>query len=161
MLTKDATDANKMRGNPTSFIASCMVQGLPRPIPYGVLLTKRDNTFANKFGAEVGLVGKTGKDDSSKTLLKLLNDQGILTDLIKESEDVQTNVDTGLVVSHSAQNIQIVAGSANQSLSLEDIDLDNEIFDQVQAVYLGGCFKQKKLWPHYPEIFKNLNKRKP
>ena len=62
-------------------------------------------------------------------------------------------------MSHSAQNIQIVAGSANQSLSLEDIDLDNEIFDRVEAIYFGGCFKQKNLWPYYPEVFKNLNKR--
>ncbi len=116
-------------------------------------------TQARRFNLEVGLIGKTGEDDSSKTLFQLLKNEGIRTDLIKQSGDVQTNVDTGLVVSHSAQNVQIVAGSANQSLSIEDIDLNNKIFDEVEAVYFGGCFKQKNLWPHYPEIFNKLSEK--
>jgi sugar/nucleoside kinase (ribokinase family) len=114
-------------------------------------------TQVNKFGLPCGIIGKCGTDDNADTLFKLFKSQGISTDLIKRSKDYQTNIDTGIVFAHSSQNIQIVAGNANQSLSLEDIDLDSPIFDKTYAVYFGGSFKQKNLWPKYPEIFKKLS----
>jgi ribokinase len=116
-------------------------------------------TQSKKFGLDVGIIGKSGNDDAAKTLFELFEKEEIRTDLIKKSDKYITNVDTGLVLSHSVQNIQIVAGSANQSLSIKDIDFDAPIFKNVGAVYFGGAFKQKLLWPDYPNIFKMLANR--
>lgn len=114
-------------------------------------------TQVNKFGLPTGIIGKCGDDDNAQSLFKLLEKEGIKTDLIKKSNKHSTNVDTGLVVAHTAQNVQIIAGNANQSLAIEDINLNSPIFESVKAIYFGGCFKQKNLWPKYPEIFKTLD----
>jgi sugar/nucleoside kinase (ribokinase family) len=116
-------------------------------------------TQIKRYGLACGIIGKCGLDEAAKTLFKLLQDEGIKTDLIKKSSGVLTNIDSGIILKHSAQNIQIVAGSANQSLAPEDIDFDSEILKNVSAIYFGGSFKQKNLWPHYPEIFKKLYKK--
>jgi ribokinase len=116
-------------------------------------------TQAKKFGLNVGLIGKTGNDSISDTLFELLKKDGIKSDLIKRSNKVQTNVDSGLVFAHNSQNIQVVAGSANQSLCLQDIDLKSPLFNSVNGIYFGGSFKQEYLWPYYPQIFKTLSKK--
>jgi len=112
---------------------------------------------AKRLGMEVGLIGKVGKDEAGYKLLSLLKEKDIASNLIVMSDDplVQTSVDTGLVF-EDAQNIQVVAGNANQSLSLKDIDLSNYFFDTVSAVYLGGFLKQTGLYKDYPELLKRL-----
>lgn len=116
-------------------------------------------TQVNKYGLKSAIIGKCGQDDNADILLRMLKQEGINTDLIKKSASHLTNIDTGLIFSHSSQNIQFVAGNANQSLSFEDIDWNSPIFDKAWGVYFGGSFKQKNLWPKYPDIFEMLNKK--
>lgn len=113
-------------------------------------------TQSKRLGLSVGIIGKTGVDDAQKTLLKLFEKEGVKTTLISSSPDVQTNIDSGIIFAHSGQNIQFVAGSANESLALSDIPLDNPELHKASGIYFGGSFKQRLLWPHYPEIFKKL-----
>lgn len=114
---------------------------------------------AKTLGFEVGLIGKTGQDEAGEKLRKLLRDAEIADDLIIASSDVSTSVDTGVVLAHSGENIQFVSGDANQKLSLEDIDLNNPIFEKVSAVYLGGGLKQESLFPNYPELIRQLHSK--
>lgn len=115
---------------------------------------------AKRLGMKVGLIGKVGKDEAGYKLLSLLKERDIASDLIAMSDNplIQTSVDTGLVF-EDAQNIQVVAGNANQSLSREDIDLNNHFFDTVSVVYLGGFLKQTGLYKDYPELLKKLTNR--
>jgi 2-dehydro-3-deoxygluconokinase len=113
-------------------------------------------------GFRVAVVGKIGRDEMGKELKSLLSGAGIETDLIRVSSDqtVQTSVDSGLVLGHSGQNIQVVGGNSNQKLSLSDIDLDSPYFSSVSAVYLGGFMKQESLYADYPLLVKRLCDRK-
>src|SRR5690606_14627833 len=45
-----ATAASRIRGSPASWIASVMVVGSPRPMPYGVRTTNRDSRRAHQDG---------------------------------------------------------------------------------------------------------------
>lgn len=114
---------------------------------------------AKALGASVGLVGKTGEDEQGIALRSLLEAQGVSHDLITSSPDVQTNVDTGVVFEHNGQNIQLVAGGANKSLSIDDIDTNNPFLESVSAVYMGGFFKQEALYKDYPALLSELKKK--
>lgn len=117
---------------------------------------------AKLLGADVGLIGKVGNDENGKKLLDLLKSAEIATDLITVSTDphVQTSIDSGLVLSHSGQNIQIVSGNANQLLSKNDINSSNPFFSSVSALYLGGFLKQESLYKDYPELLKHFSKKR-
>lgn len=114
---------------------------------------------AKRLGAEVGLIGKRGDDEKGKELIALLQKEGIASDLIAASPTVQTSVDTGIVLSHNGKNIQLVSGNANQSLSLEDVDTHNPLFESATAVYLGGFLKQESLYQDYPKLLREINQR--
>jgi ribokinase len=107
-----------------------------------------------RFGGNAAIIGKAGNDDNGKKLLSLFANAGIDTDLIRQSQDsdIQTCIDTGLVLAHNGQNIQVVAGNANQTLNINDIDIGNPYFNQVNLVYLGGFMKQEALYRDYPRI---------
>jgi len=111
---------------------------------------------ANALGLATSLIGKVGADDQGKEVLAQLTQRHIKTDFIQVSKDVQTGVDTGVVLAHNGQNIQLVSGNANQLFSYADIPLDNPLFDEVSAVYLGGFFKQEALYGDYPKLAKEL-----
>jgi len=118
---------------------------------------------AKRLGTEVGLIGKVGNDDAGHKLLSLLLDTKISSNLIKVANDqeTQTSVDTGLVF-EDGDNIQVVAGNANQTLTIKDVDLNNPFFNTVKAVYLGGFLKQTGLYKDYPmllEKFMNMGIR--
>lgn len=111
---------------------------------------------ASKLGISVSLIGKVGDDEQGKKVLALFTEQNIQTDFIRVARDVQTGVDTGIVLAHSGQNIQLVSGNANQTFSYLDIPLDHPLFVGVSAVYLGGYFKQESLYSDYPKLLKQL-----
>ena len=108
------------------------------------------------LGLDASLIGKVGDDEQGKKVLAQLSECGIRTDFIKIDPGVQTGVDTGVVLAHSGQNIQLVSGNANQSLSFDDLPWDKPLFDDVSAVYLGGYFKQESLFGDYPKLVKKL-----
>lgn len=111
------------------------------------------------LGFDVSLIGNIGDDDNGKKVLALLASHGIKTEFIHIAKDVQTGVDTGVVLSHSGQNIQLVSGNANQLFSYSDIPLEHPMFTEVSAVYLGGYFKQESLVSDYPRLLKNLKEK--
>ncbi|MFC1647080.1 carbohydrate kinase family protein [Patescibacteria group bacterium] len=111
------------------------------------------------LGMEVGLVGKIGEDEAGEKVTKLLKKESISTEFIVKSEKCQTSIDSGLVLKHSGDNIQVVSGNANQTFKLSDINLNSDIFDQVKSIYLGGFFKQESLYRDYPKLVKELYKK--
>lgn len=115
---------------------------------------------SKRLSVNVGLIGKIGNDEPGKKLLHLLEEEGIAPDLIKVSRDrtIQTSIDTGLIFA-DGNNIQVVSGNANQSLSLKDIDLTNTFFAKSESVYVGGFLKQTSLYPDYPTLFRKLTHR--
>ncbi|MFA6005551.1 MAG: carbohydrate kinase family protein [Patescibacteria group bacterium] len=113
-----------------------------------------------RLGGTVGLIGKVGDDGPGHQLFTLLKEYGIAADLVKLDKNpaVQTSVDTGVILK-GGENIQLVAGNANQTLSVKDINLQNPFFDTVGAVYLGGFLKQTNLFKDYPMLLGTLAKR--
>lgn len=111
------------------------------------------------LGATVGLIGKIGADAAGDKLVELLTAWGISSDYIVRSPDVQTSVDTGVVFRHSRQNIQLVAGNANQSLCLKDIESVLRNIPGNSAVYFGGFLKQESLYRDYPALLKRLKEK--
>ncbi len=109
-------------------------------------------TQCQKLGAQVSLIGKHGQDETGAKLQSLLTSAGIDTSLLHADPLVQTAIDTGIVLSHTGQNIQLVAGNANSTLSRSDIDMSLPAFANSDAVYLGGYFKQDTLFREYPQI---------
>lgn len=106
------------------------------------------------------LIGKVGDDDKGRQLRALVNTFGVGSTLLIVSSSVQTSVDTGVVLAHSGQNIQLVSGNANQTLSFGELPLDHPSFSSVSAVYLGGYFKQEMLYKDYPALVATLKKMK-
>ena len=111
------------------------------------------------LGLDVSLMGQVGDDDNGKKVLELLTAQGIRSDFIQIAHNVQTGIDTGIVLQHSGQNIQLVSGNANQLISYDDIPLEESLFAEVAAVYLGGYFKQEALFGDYPKLVKKLKEK--
>ena len=112
---------------------------------------------AKALGLDISLIGKVGDDEQGKKIISFLSDAQISSNLIHVSREVQTSVDTGIVLAHSGQNIQLVSGNANQSLSLSDIPLSHPDFSDISSVYLGGYFKQESLYLAYPELLQKIS----
>ncbi len=111
------------------------------------------------LGLDVSLMGQVGDDDQGKKVLELLAAHGIRNNFVQIAHDVQTGIDTGIVLAHSGQNIQLVSGNANQRISYEDIPLEQSLFADVAAVYLGGYFKQESLYSDYPKLAKRIKEK--
>lgn len=114
---------------------------------------------AKALGARVGIIGKIGVDEYGEKLKSLLSASGISTDFIVSSPTVTTCIDSGLVLHHNHQNIQVISGNANQMLSKTDIPVSDTMFDAVSAIYLGGFLKQENLYREYPELLRSFKKR--
>lgn len=113
---------------------------------------------AKALGYEVALLGKIGRDTQGEVLRNLLSEEGIGTDLLCVSADVKTSIDVGLVMTHGRE-VMAVAGTANPSLALADIDLNNPVFDRVAAVYVAGFLKQEALYRDYPTLLASLKQK--
>lgn len=95
----------------------------------------------------ISFLGKTGADETSKTLISLLEKNNI-TSLVVADEKVQTNIAVHYI-HEDGSSIMTSSGSANQSLSIEDLeDKFDSIKSEVDYLYLGGLFKLKNLLPH-------------
>jgi sugar/nucleoside kinase (ribokinase family) len=111
-----------------------------------------------QLGMQAGLIGRVGDDEMGKRLLTLLEQKNIdaqfvLTD---RTGSVQTSIDTG-VVFPDGDNIQLVAGNANQMLTINDIPVPNILNEHISALYLGGFLKQTGLVDSYPELLQSLS----
>lgn len=96
-------------------------------------------------------VGKIGNDRLGHILTELMQAAGVEPACIID-ENVTTNISINLVNDRS-QSIMAVAGTANQSLEAGEVTA--HIHSQLQHLdylYLGGCFKLKKLLPAFERL---------
>ncbi len=113
-----------------------------------------------RLGEHVSLLGKVGNDEMGVKLIQLLEQEGIDTQLIQTVFDpnIQTSIDTGVIL-ENGDNIQLVAGNANQSLCAQDISIELIAKKGVTHLYLGGFLKQPKLIEAYPLILAELKEK--
>jgi ribokinase len=96
-------------------------------------------------------IGKVGTDSLGGIVKSNLESLGVIPALI-ESDQVQTNLGINYA-NDTGETVMTVVGSANQSVSPEDVQkgfMDN--VGQINYLYLGGCFKLKSLTDYYPEM---------
>lgn len=94
------------------------------------------------LGLQSAFIGVVGKDSMGDMLEGLLVTEGVRPKLVRKSE-VQTNVSFNMT-SPSGGHIMCVAGTANASLSPDDVlPVLRDTASNAGAIYLGGCFKLK------------------
>lgn len=113
----------------------------------------------SKLDFPTTLMGKTGEDEFGERFRQLIRKKGVNDDLIIKNKNVSTCSSVGMTLKSNEDNIQVVSGNANQTLSFNDIDLENVTFDEVKAVYLGGFVKQKSLFKDYPKLIDFFKKK--
>ena len=109
------------------------------------------------LGLAPAFIGKTGKDTLGKIIPGLMVEAGIIPALISSS-DVSTLVSLNFIDTNGS-SIMNVAGTASQSLKLEEIEnkIDTYI-DDIKYLYFGGCLKLKSLLPSYKIIAQKAQK---
>ena len=113
---------------------------------------------ASRLGVEVGFIGKTGKDEGGEEVRVLLRKEGILSELVSEDANLSTSMAVNLI-DKNGQFIGVHYGEASKSLSVSDIDLENDLFDRCQAIYFGGTAKQQLLLKDGQQLFRELHNR--
>jgi sugar/nucleoside kinase (ribokinase family) len=111
---------------------------------------------ATKLGVEVGFIGKTGKDEGGQEVRALLKKEGIISDLISEDASAATSMAINLV-DKNGQFIGVHYGEASRNMSVDDINLDDELFSRCQAIYFGGTAKQPLLLRDGETLFQQLH----
>jgi sugar/nucleoside kinase (ribokinase family) len=114
---------------------------------------------ATNLGMEVAFLGRVGKDPDGNEAKKLLEQKGVISDLIITSEGAITSTAYNLIFSKSGEFVGVHLGNASANLSPEQIDLNNPLFNRAQAVYFGGTVKQKRIFESFPTLFESLNKK--
>ncbi len=115
--------------------------------------------IAQSLGLNTVFVGKIGNDIFGSIVENFLEESGIHSALIK-SDQVQTNV-TANYNNPQGQSIYATSGSANQSLSFQDVFLQLEQYlPQTRVLYLGGYFKLRELIPYSQQILELARKNK-
>lgn len=108
------------------------------------------------LGVPTSFVGKVGKDTLGGILADLLVQSRVEPALIV-SEDVSTNVSFNMI-NAEGKSIMAVVGTANQALTAD------EVYSKVSArlagssyLFIGGCFKLKKLMPAFMKLAVDAN----
>lgn len=103
-------------------------------------------------------VGKVGNDVMGKVLADLATKSGVIPAFIT-SDAVKTNIGMNFL-GENGSSIMTVVGSANQSLSGDEVlGKMDEFTNDVDFVYLGGCFKLKTLMPKYGDIAEKAHEK--
>lgn len=145
-----------------------------KQFPYGEGLTPNVEVVGNAYEVAPGgsalnfarvcasmdlqpvFVGKVGTDAMGGVLSELVTQSG-LTPAFIESPDVETNIGMNFI-GIDGSSIMTVVGSANQSLTGEEVlSKVDPYLDDVDYIYLGGCFKLKALMPTYIPLAKRAN----
>lgn len=117
--------------------------------------------FFARVCASLGLrpifIGKLGNDRTGAVLEELVKDIGVEPAFIK-SPEVSTTL--GMNFIGEEKQIMTVAGTANQSLSGEEVMAQFEKnADNLSFLYLGGCFKLKSLTDTFGKLVEAAKKR--
>lgn len=113
---------------------------------------------AQRLGIEVGFIGKTGADEGAKEVKTLLETSGIISNLIISDESQTTSMAINLVHT-DGEFIGMHHGNASKTLSVDDINLDDPLFDRCDAIYFGGTAKQPLLFKECAKLFEELKNR--
>lgn len=98
-------------------------------------------------------IGKVGEDEFGAMFSRLLTEHDI-TPSLATSPDVATNISFNMI-NKQGKSIMTVVGTANQSLSSEEVYRHaSERLPKSSYLFLGGCFKLKKLMPAFVELAK-------
>lgn len=113
---------------------------------------------AQRLNLEVGFVGKTGDDAGSDEVRALLDEEGLISDLVRKDPSKTSSMSVA-IVSKGGEFVALHYGNASQSMSVQDIDIDCDLFKRASAVYFGGTAKQKALFPVAEQVFEPLSRR--
>jgi len=102
--------------------------------------------LATQLDLQTTFIGKVGDDIMGKALLKLLKKNAINPAVIVDNT-VQTNLAIHYI-HKDGSSIMTSSGNANQSLTNQDIQGKLKQINTADFLYLGGCFKLKKLLPY-------------
>ncbi len=98
-------------------------------------------------------VGKIGNDKMGTILSDLLEKAGVQPELIIDGAAV-TNVGFNMV-NPAGKTIMAVVGSANQSLTPDEVqERASELLPNCNYLFIGGCFKLKSLMPAFVQLAK-------
>lgn len=96
-------------------------------------------------------IGKIGKDEIGSMLSRLLLEQLVEPSFVV-SETETTNMSFNMV-NEAGKSIMAVVGSANQSLTSDEVYRKvSERLPTSSYLYLGGCFKLKSLMPAFVQL---------
>jgi sugar/nucleoside kinase (ribokinase family) len=113
---------------------------------------------AGRLGIQVGFIGKTGSDEGGRQVRALLEEEGILSELVCEDQNLATSMAVNLV-STNGEFVGVHYGEASKNLTADDIDLSHDIFSHTAAVYFGGTAKQPFLLKDGERLFQQLRSR--
>ncbi|GEM_PF-531029 len=108
-------------------------------------------------GMRVHFLGKAGMDEMGDIIIGKLEGEGIIPAIVR-SPHVQTNINAN-VMGEGGDTYYQSFGSANQSLSVADVNTKlGEVIDEIDFLYLGGCYKLSALLPAFPDIIARAKK---
>ena len=113
--------------------------------------------LATQLELQTTFIGKVGKDMMGDVLITLLKQNAIDSAVIIDGK-VQTNLAVHYI-HEDGSSIMTSSGSANQALNYQEIHEKLDQNDMADFLYLGGCFKLKKLLPYLPEIAKEAQEK--
>lgn len=115
--------------------------------------------ICSNLDLSVLFVGKIGKDPIGTLLKEISATSGITTKFIEaDHKKNQTNLAVHYI-RKDGTSIMTSAGSANQQLTPEDLELAmREHLPNTKYLYLGGSLKLLKLLPSYPNLISQAKK---
>lgn len=103
------------------------------------------------LGSRPAFIGVAGTDDMGDMLEELLASHGVKPKLVRKSAE-QTNISFNMT-SPSGDHIMCVAGTANASLSPDDVlPVLRDVASSAGAMYFGGSFKLTSFVGSFPAI---------
>lgn len=109
--------------------------------------------IAAQLGMDVSFLGKAGEDEIGSMLVGLMK-QNDVKPMVVFDRSVQTNIAMHYV-HEDGSSIMTSSGSANQSLTFEDIQSKLvPALDSIDYLYLGGVLKLKDVLPDLKEVAK-------
>jgi len=110
-----------------------------------------------QLGLHTTFIGKIGKDMMGKILLELLKKNTIYSSVIEDG-NVQTNLAAHYIY-RDGTSVMTSSGSANQALTYHEVQERLAHHEGAALLYIGGCFKLKKLLPYLPALAKMAQKK--